>query len=142
MSNAEKLNADFARNLQSIVDVAAHGTKERYTMLLDAASQVRRQQSTLAVAVSEKSKVAVDRVVRDTGASLDFARRVVDHETKAAKSFASVKSPTEFLVAQDAYFKAGVTLYSSEIAASAKRFFEAFGEWAAWPTPTTVSAAT
>jgi hypothetical protein len=134
MSNAEKLTADFTKNLQSVVDVATLGAKERYSVLVDAASQIRRHQSTFALAVSDRSKVAVERAVKDGSASIDFARRVVDHETKAAKSFATVKSPIEFLVAQDAYFKASVTLYSSEIAASINRFFEALGEWAAWPT--------
>lgn len=142
MSNAEKLTADLTRNVQSVVDVVTHGAKERYAVVANAASELSRHHSTLALAVSDRSKVAVERAVKTSGATFEFARRVVDHETQAAKSFASVKSPSEFLVAQDAYFKASVTLYASEITATTNRFFEALGEWTAWPALTKASAAT
>lgn len=142
MSNAEKLSADFTKNIQSVVEVATHGAKERYAVFMDVASRIGRHQSTLALALSDRSRAAVERAMKDGGATIGFASRIVDHESKAAQSFASVKSPTELLTVQDAYIKASVTLYTGEFAAASSRFFEALGEWAAWPTLAKASAAT
>jgi hypothetical protein len=140
--SVEKWNHQFVKNVQVVLDAFAERARDQYGAVIDTAVQLRRYQSDVALAVADHSKTAVDRVMRESTSSVDFARKIADEGSAAARSIASAKSPTELLQAQDAYLRSSMSLCAGEITNSANRFFEAMSGWAAWPNAAGLTAAT
>lgn len=135
MLQPTKLSHHFAGNVTAIASAVGDRVKDHCVAMVETVHQVRCYQSELGAVATARSKVAVENAMQASASTLGFARKLIDHETTAAKSFATVKSTTEFLRVRDAYLASSFDLLSEEIVASTDRFFEALSGWTIWPSP-------
>ncbi len=134
MPIAEMLTTDLVKTIESVGDQA----KGHFNAMIETAFQYRRHQSDITMAMTDNSKSAVESVIRLSAFSVNFARKLVEHEASAVKKFASVKSPTDLLQVQGDYVRSSINLFVTELTASTSRFVDTVGEMTAerWPIAT------
>ncbi len=134
MPIAEMLTTDLVKTIESVGDQA----KGHFNAMIETAFQYRRHQSDITMAMTDNSKSAVESVIRLSAFSVNFARKLVEHEASAVKKFASVTSPTDLLQVQGDYVRSSINLFVTELTASTSRFVDTVGEMTAerWPIAT------